>query len=188
MSNSSIIINVPRGKQGLPRIPVDMSRVYEAENRLHEIAFVTPATSRELSSYFNQACNETAKYLAWVEYEILQANKTFDICRAKVILDKAPVEAAKLKEVGGKPNEDWRDALVTMDVECQVALDTVNNLKAIKALLESKVKTFERAYFSAKLNSDEKDRIGASPNLTGTIGQLSDPQDNFMGQTQTRRM
>ena len=148
MSNKAITLNVPRGKPGLPCIPLDMNRVYEAEGRLAEIAYVTPVTSRELSTYFNQACNEAGKYLAWVEYEILQAVKTFDICRAKVILDKAPMEAAKLKESGGKPNEDWRDALVTMDPECQNALDTVNNLKAIKALLETKVKTFERAYFS----------------------------------------
>jgi hypothetical protein len=161
-----------------------MGRVYEAEGRLHEIAFVTPATTRELSAYFNEACNEASKYIAWVEYELLQASKTFDLCRARVILDKAPTEAAKLKESGGKPNEDWREALVTLDPECQAALDTINNLKAIKALLEGKAKAFERAYFSAKLNSDEKDRISASPNLTGAIGQLSDPQVNFMGKTQ----
>ena len=183
MSDKAIILHVPRGKTGLPPLPVDMTRIYEGEGRLKEIAYVTPVTSRELSSYFNEVCNEANKYIAWVEYEILQATKTFDLCRAKVILEKAPAEAQKLKDSGlGKPNEDWREALVTMDEDCQAALDSLNNLKAIKALLESKAKTFERAYFSAKLNNDEKTM--ASPNFSGTIGQLSDPQKNFMGKAQ----
>jgi hypothetical protein len=175
-------LSIPRGKPGLPQLSLDMSMIYQAESRLKEISYVTPVTSRELSSFFNQATNESTKYLAWIEYEILQAKKTLDIAKAKVILEIAPVEANRLKEAGIKMNSEWREALIAMDDDCQKAQDILNALYAVKYLLEGKAKTFERAYFSAKMVAEERNMVSATPNLSGNIGQLYGNDVRLMGE------
>jgi hypothetical protein len=166
-------LSVPRGKLGLPPIVLDLSRIDHGESRLKEVSYVTPLTSRELSSFFNEVTNEATKYLAWIEYEILRAKKECDIARARVILEKVPAEAEKLMATGMKANSEWRDALIATDPEYQQCYDIVSALTAIKYLLEGKAKTFERAYFSAKLVGEERSMVSATPNLNGVNGQLN---------------
>jgi hypothetical protein len=178
---SSTILVVPRGKAQLAPLNLEMKRIYEGESRLKEVAYVTPITAQELSSFFNQVCNETTKYEAWIEYEILRSQERIDTIKAGIIIDKMPELAQKLKESGQKPSEDWRAAIVALDPEYRSAVEILNALKAVKMLLHNKSETFKRAYFSASKISDDKKKISATPNLNGNIGQLSDPQTNFMG-------
>ena len=166
-SGGSSILMIPRGIPGLSPMTLDMSLVYSAEKRLGEVAMVSPATAPELIGYFNEACNATTKYLAWVEYEILMAQKHYELARAHVILEKAPDAYDKIKDRGIKFNEDFRGALVTMDRDCQGRLDTLNALKAVRVLLENKAKSFERAYYACKTTWDRKQTTAASPNFSG---------------------
>jgi hypothetical protein len=161
---------------------LEMALVYQAEQRLHEVKIASPASAPELSGFFNEACNMTTKYLAWVEYEILQAKKYFDLAKAAVVLEKAPEEYKKFKDSGIKFNEDFREAVIARDTDCQARLDIMNSLQAIKAILEGKMKAFERAHYAVRNVSDNRNRIAAAPNLNGTIGMTTDlPQSNFMG-------
>lgn len=183
---SSLLV-LPRGKPGLPPLQLDMQLVNTAEKRLKEVAFVNPTTCLELSSFFNEACNEVTKYEAWIEYEILEAEKSLNKIKAQIIVDKLPALAKDLKDSGQKPNEAWRDAIITLDCDYERALDIVNSLYAVKMLLRGKSESFKRAYFSAKDVSRGKEQIGATPNLNGAVGQLAEPQSNFMGVTQLHK-
>ena len=183
----STIIVLKRGKDNLPPLQLQMERIYHAENRLKEVAFVTPVTSLELCSFFNEVCNETTKYESWVEYEILEAQKNLDKVKSGIIIDKLPELAKELKETGQKANEAWRDAIIMRDPDYEKALDKVNALKAVKSLLHNKAESFKRAYFSAKDIAKNKDQIGATPNISRAVGDLSDPQHSFMGTTQLNK-
>jgi hypothetical protein len=166
-----------------PAIQLDMTTLDEAERRLSDVRTVTPATQKDLEGLFNEAANTATKYLAWIEYEILQATKRFELDRATVILDKAPEYANSIKESGIKMNESVREALIARDESCQMSLDVLNSLKAVKALLEAKSESFIRAHYSSRAIADYK---GQTPmqNFGGAIGRLADqPQDNFMGDT-----
>jgi hypothetical protein len=185
VNNSTI--TVPRGGIGQPPLQLDMKLLLEAEVRLQEVRIVNPSTAPELTGYFNEACNMSNKYLAWIEYEIIQAKKNYDLARAVVILEKSIDEYEKqknrFKELGIKFNEDFREAMVIRDEECQTKKDTIDSLEAVKTLIEAKSKSFERAYYACRLIADNKNRVAASPNFSGVIGQTYDyPQDNFMGE------
>ena len=168
-SGGSNVLLIPRGVPGLSPMTLDMSMVYSAERRLGEVAIVTPGTAPELIGYFNESCNVTTKFLAWVEYEILMAQKHYDLAKAHVILEKAPDAFCKVKDKGIKFNEDFREALVITDIECQGRLDTLNALKAVRVLLENKAKSFERAYYACKTTWDRKQSVAASPNFSGLL-------------------
>ena len=175
---------IPRGTPNLARITLDLTDVYEGERRLVEVRAVNPLTAPELMGYFNEVCNTTTKYMAWIEYEILQAKKYVDLAKATVILERAPAAFTHLKDSGIKYNEDFRDAVVTQDQDYQKALDTLNQLTATKSLLESKSWSFIRAYNACKFVATSRGQIAASPNLNGAIGQTyEEPQDNFMGKS-----
>lgn len=172
----SKVLEIPRGGPNSSPISLEMSPIYEAESRLEEIRMVSPETAPELIGFFNVACNTTTKYLAWVEYEILQAEKHFDLAKATVILDKSPDFFIKLKESGIKPNEDMRNALIARDEECQEYLDKLNQLKAVRALLDSKAKSFVRAHNAAKVIFERKSFVAASPNLGTSFDKLDQLQ------------
>ena len=181
---TSTTFEIPRGTPNLAAISLDMTTIYQAEDRLHDVRIATPNNAPEMMGYFNQVCNTVTKYLAWVEYEILQAKKYLEIAKASVILEKAPEEFKRLKDVGIKYNEDFREAMVIRDVDYQKRLDALNTLVAAKSWLEGKAWSFVRAYNSCRFVADNRSFTAASPNLTGTIGQtFNEPQQNFMGKT-----
>lgn len=145
-------LEIPRGDAGNGNLSLDMSKIYLAEGRIPETRFSNLATLAELTSVFNEACNVTNKYIAWIKYEILRAKRNYDLAKSTVIIDKLPEEALKLKEFGFKSNTDFRDALITRDKDCATSKDILDTLEATKTFLESKVKTFERAYWDSKEN------------------------------------
>lgn len=177
----SNVLVIPRGTKGLASIKLDMSKVYETEARLHETSYVNPHSAVELTSVFNQGSGLVAKYICWINYEILQAEKELDLCKAVVILDKVPEQAHKLKELGIKPNEDYRNALITRDPECRAALDVLNGLKAAKEFLETKHKLFDRSYYSCRNLINQPTKY--TP-INTYAGSTADPQSNFMGENE----
>lgn len=178
------VLAVPRGIPGLAPLKLDMSTVYEAEQRVSETGSTSVENATQLAGYFNQACNTVGKYLAWVEYEINQAKKQFGLAKATVILEKAPEEWKKLSGIQGmKYNEDFREAVVARDPECQQWQDVVAALEASKKLLEGKFWTFVRAFNSCEARTEHRGIKAAQPVLNGFEGQTLDPNNNFMGAT-----
>jgi len=172
-------LSIPRGVPGLPALILEMEPLYVAERRLHEIRVVSPGTYKELEGFYNEVCNTTSKFIAWVEYERLQAVKHQGLERARVILEEAPLQFKKLQDSGIKFNEDFREAVVMRDQKYQEALDRLNSIIAVKTLLEGKFWTFQRAYNSCAEMKMNKAQIAASPNLTGV---LNTDDGNFIGE------
>ncbi|NBP13516.1 hypothetical protein EBU95_03840 [bacterium] len=168
---------LPRGKPDLPPLKLEMAEIYKAEGRLHEVSIVSPVTAPELMGYYNMVCNLTTKYISWIEYEILVAQKHFELAKSTVILDKMPDEVKRFKDSGMKANEDFRNALIARDPECSSTLDNLNQLIAVKALLENKARSFVRAY-NASRSIWERRSGTPTPNFNGTIGA---PASNLMG-------
>lgn len=168
---------LPRGKPDLPPLKLEMDEIYKAESRLHEVSIVSPMTAPELMGYYNTVCNLTTKYISWIEYEILVAQKHFELAKSTVILDKMPDEVKRFKDSGMKANEDFRNALISRDSECSATLDNLNQLIAVKSLLENKARSFVRAY-NASRSIWERRSGTPTPNFNGTIGS---PASNLMG-------
>lgn len=184
-------LRIRKGTKDLPEersiLELPMDIIDQAEARLHEVRLVSVATATELKGAFNEAANATSKYMAWIEYEILKAKKQLDLDRATVILEKVPLEAIRLKESGIKMNEDMREALISKDEDCQYALDVLDSLKAMKALMDSYYWTFIRAHKSLEEVSNRKG-MTPTPNFGGHIGQTFDsPQINLMGKDERKK-
>lgn len=181
---SATTLTITRGVPNVGTMVLDMAPIYEAEQRLDEVRTVNPLTALELMGYFNTACNITTKYLAWVEYEILQAKKYLELARAAVILEKAPEAFKRYKDAGMKYNEDFRESIVATDTEYNTRLDTLNALLAVKALLDGKAWSFVRAYNACKYVTLNRSTSAAAPQLNNTLGETVDTVPaNFMGQT-----
>ena len=82
-----------------------------------------------------------------VDYEVSQASTNVDRVEAVILLDKA---ADILKKKGISSSADMREAVVQTDPEYQDAVNRLQALKAMSALLKGKLETFKRAYFDAK--------------------------------------
>lgn len=179
---------VPRGNPQKGDLVLDMSMIDQAEARLSEVRITNQATSKELEAIFNEAANLTTKYLAWVKYEILGAKKNHQLNRATVVLDKLPAEAVRLKESGIKMNEDYREAFIIRDKDCDASLDRLNTLEAVQALLEAQAETFIRAHYSARSIAQDKS-VTPTPSHSTSVGSLSQPEVQVMGGVQigTRR-
>lgn len=169
-------LTVPRGTPNLAPMSLDMTEVYLVELRLPDIRTANPGNAQELMGTFNAASNTLVKYIAWVDYEILQAQKFLGISKATVILDKAQEELKKYP--GLKNNEDFRNALIARDPECQERLDKLNGLIAVRALLDGKVKSFVRAYYTAQAVVE---RRGSNPSQNFTATAVGAPHENVMG-------
>lgn len=179
MSGGTELI-VPRGTPNLQPLKLAMGEIYAAEGRVHEVSFVNETTGTELAGFFNQATSIVGKYLGWVEYEILQAEKYLEEAKSDVIIDQAPEYAKKLKDTGMKMSEDIRAALVVKDKTYSQRLELLNGLKALKVFLKEKHDSFKRAYYScdAKTNGP---RGVPGKRINGSIGMTLEPQSNLMG-------
>jgi hypothetical protein len=178
------VLSVPRGNPGQPALELDLTPLDSAEKRLYEVRLNNSAIAKDLEGTFNEAANLASKYLAWVEYEILQAQKNHDLNRAVVILEVIPEKAKELKELGIKMNEDYREAMITRDENCAKSLDVLNSLKAVQALLKASLDTFVRAHYSSR-NNDKNQATAPTPNFTNVVGEMP-MNTNLMGKTEVK--
>lgn len=162
----SPVLSIPRGGPDTAPLQLDMTKIYQAEARVSEIAVSNIATVAELISVFNDAINTATKYISWLKYETVKAKKEFDLAKATVIIDVLPQKAMDLKDSGQKPNEDYRKALVDRDPACRAAQDIVDILEATSTFLSAKVKTLERAYWDCKDNVKRNTTNPATPALS----------------------
>jgi hypothetical protein len=142
---------------------LEMDEIYSAERRLSDVRTANPENAVEFMGAMNVAANLASKYMAWIQYELLMAQKHYDKRKAHVILVKMPEEAEKLKERGIKVNEDIREALLTQDDECFKLRDRIDCLTAYYTIIEGKLKSFVRAFNAAKSVSDNRRASATAP-------------------------
>lgn len=166
MSKEVRVMSLPRGTPNSPDLKLDLSLLDLAESRLYEVRLNNPAMAKELEGLFNEAANLAAKYLAWIEFELLQARKNLDLERATVLIDVIPLKALELKETGMKMNEDLREAIIMREPAYIKALDTYNSLLAAQSLIKANMDTFVRAHYSAR-NKDKERSFAPTPQFNG---------------------
>jgi len=164
-SGQSASLVVPRGRNGLTPIYLDMTEVYRIEKRIQDIKIADPLSLPDLISDFNYAFVLIGKMIATVELELSEAKMSLNEARSIVMLDKVD---GILKEKGvTKSSTDLREAVVTLDPSVKEANQKVAILQAYSELLYNKAKAMEMAYHGAKEVNKTQARIPDSNNYGG---------------------
>lgn len=145
----------------LPKMTLDLTKIKEGEDRLHEAQAVNPATYSELEYIFNEGYREAKKHLSQVGYQITRAEKALREAKSRALLDDYP---SFLKEKDMKDNAQVRDAYLETIKDYTDAQDRIDMLKAVESLLESKVKVFENTCRYMKKQIDLIIRSGMDSN------------------------
>lgn len=167
-------IEVPRGKGVGSPIWVDLQPIVLAEQRMAEVAMVTPAKAPELLYTFNKAWKDLNEIVAKVKAEKTYAEVELSRVRGELILDVIP---GVLKEKGliraGNPagSEDLRQAVLDTNATYLGAQDRVNQITTFHDILNGKLTSFRMAYESTKKILGESHGMinNANPYLGGGI-------------------
>lgn len=168
MSDKSLPVNFAErttltipATENRPAVPLDLTRVKEGESRLIEAKTVNPATYSELEFTFNEGYREAKKNLSVIGYEITQAEKEIRQIKSIYLIDEYP---DFLKDKKLKDNAANREAFLERQDVYVAAMDRLNMLKSLEALLEGKVKVFENVCRYMKKSMDLVIRSGIDPN------------------------
>ena len=104
---------------------------------------VSPVTYAELESVYNESYRELRRHLATVGYQIVRAQAAVEAAKATFIIDTYPTILQTLPRALQSQASTLNAHLSRCD-EYTSALDRLGMLKAVEALLDGKVKTFEK--------------------------------------------
>jgi hypothetical protein len=144
-----------------PALILPISRIREAESRLHESKVVNAASYSELEYVFNEGYREARKNIVSLEYESTKASKAVEDAKALALIDHYN---DFLKEKKLKDSSDMRAAFLQQRPDYTSAVDRVNMLKAVISLMEGKVKVFENVCRVMKKAMDLEIRSGIIDN------------------------
>lgn len=145
----------------LPQMTLDLTKIKQGEDRLHEAQVVNAGTYSELEYVFNEGYREAKKHLSQVGYQITRAEKALREAKSRALLDEYP---AFLKSKDLKDSAQIRDAYLETVKDYTDAQDRIDMLKAVDALLDSKVKVFENTCRYMKKQIDLVIRSGMDVN------------------------
>lgn len=150
--NSNYALTIPTFRDSSELIlPLDKTR--EGERRLLEAKDVNPITYVELESAYNEAYRELKRHLATIGFQITKAETAVEIAKSDFLIDEYPaiIQALPSKSMD---NADFRKAHLMRDTDFTDACDRVNMLKAMEALIDGKIKVFERTCAFMKKRMD----------------------------------
>jgi hypothetical protein len=142
-----MVIIVPNPLQNLQPNSFDIGDAIAAENRVHEIAFVSMSTAPELMSVFVKACFSLATVYAKLQKEHRFAEKKLAERKAEVMLDIVPI---KLAEKKASANEQNREAVVESDHEYNRMAYAEIEIEAALMLVREKLRSMEGALGAVK--------------------------------------
>lgn len=123
-----------------PALRLEMGNIREAELRLIEAKTVNPITYVELEHSFNEAYRDLKRHLASIGFAISQAQKALEDAKANIILGSYQEHA---KAFPKEANADVRNAFLTRDPAYTAAAERIDQLKAIEANMDGKIKVIE---------------------------------------------
>ena len=159
-------LKVVRGKPNSGILSVSLEDFRRAEDRIPEIAAMTPQKAPELLALFNRIYLDLDKLVKQVELEVHTAKQHQATVKATVILEKAE---DYFKERGIKGSPDWRQAVVDLDEDYQKATERLNALEAAREFLKGKQKGIEMAFGSVRKIIGESMYNHRNTNLNGTV-------------------
>jgi hypothetical protein len=158
MATEAIELTCPRGDPLKGTLKFEMTKVYAAQNRIPEVAYVNTQKAPELLAVFNEAYLDLTRALSWLEVEVGAAEAGVQRRRSTVILDLSP---DILKKKGYlKSSQDLREACVNDDDEYQALMERQTAILAMKEFLRGKLKALEMAYTSVKKIIGDKPMLG----------------------------
>lgn len=138
--------------KGSPEISLTLSKTREAESRLLEAKDVNPATYADLESMFADGFNESKKVSAVVAYEITKAEKALEVAKSNFLIDTYQEKIKGLPK--SQDSSDLRKAWLMRDVDYVAAQDRIDMLKAIEALIDGKIRLFDKVSSFMKKRMD----------------------------------
>jgi hypothetical protein len=142
---------------------LSLNSTREGESRLLEAKMVNPITYADLECCYNQAYRELKRHLATIGFELSKADNALETAKSNFLID---VYQEKIKDLPKSyDSSDLRKAHLMRDSAYVDAKNRVDMLKAMEALLDGKIKVFERTCAFMKKRMDLVLRSG-----------LSDPQ------------
>ena len=140
------------------RLTLNYTRV--GESRLLEAKSVSPINYSDLESCFNQAYRELKTNLAIVGDQINKADVLVEKAKSDFLIDRYQEKIKDLPK--SYDSADLRKAWLMRDIDYTSAKDRLDMLKAMEALLDGKIKVFERTCAFMKKQMDLLLRSGLS--------------------------
>lgn len=127
----------------LPGFVLELNNVREAERRLIEAKTVNAITYADLEHTFNEAYRDLKRHLATVGFHLAKAEQHLEEVKADILLDRYP-EYLKANEVKrSNDSADLRKAFMSRDVVYKAAIDRIDQMKALQANMDGKIKVME---------------------------------------------
>lgn len=123
-------------------VALSLNKTREGESRLLEAKMVNPVTYADLTSCYNEAYRELKRHLATVGYELTKADNALETAKSNFLIDSYQEKIKDLPK--SHDSSDLRKAWLMRDEAYLAAKDRVDMLKAVEALLDGKIKVFEK--------------------------------------------
>lgn len=173
MSDSPDLLYCPPGNGEGEPIVIDMAYWARLEQRIQEVAIVTPAKAPELLATFNRAALDLDRLANNLELEHQLAVRRAEKIRGQILLDEVPgILKAKGLATERSPmgSEDMRQAILSQNTQYQCALDSADMIKAMTRVIRGKYDAFERAFRSVRTLVGEATFNFSNLNLKGDTG------------------
>jgi hypothetical protein len=145
-------LSIPNPRTGGDlRLRYSLNSVRNAEDRVHEIAIVTPTKGPELLSVFSLALKDLSDHLPQLHYQSTISSKKRRERRAVVVLEVVPRLLAEKKLTN---NETNREAIVEQDPEFSVLTDVEAEIEAAYIYVREKYRTIESHLNAVKKSMD----------------------------------
>ena len=146
--------------QGIEQISLNLTKTREGESRLLEAKMVIPITYADLESCYNQAYRELRTNLAVIGAQIAKADNAMEMAKSNFLIDSYQDKIKDLPK--SYDSADLRKAWLMRDEAYLAAKDRLDMLKAMEALLDGKIKVFEKTCAFMKKTMDLILRSGLS--------------------------
>lgn len=159
--NNSDYISIPE-LNGAPSVKLFTGNIKSAESRFIDAKNVNWSTYNDLEYSFNEGFREAKKNLVEIGFALSRTVKLQNERKSALVLDEYP-DFLKLK--GMKDNATVRDAFIERDEPYTVYQNRIDQLKAMEAMMDSKIKVFENVCRFMRKTIDMDIRSGINKNL-----------------------
>ncbi len=128
--------------QKIEELRLALTYTREGEKRLLEAKTVNPITYVDLESCYNQAYRELKTNLAIIGDQLNKADNALETAKSNFLIDQYQEKIKDLPK--SYDSADLRKAWLMRSEPYLAAKDRVDMLKAMEALLDGKIKVFER--------------------------------------------
>lgn len=144
-----------------PELVLPLTATREGESRIIEAKTVSPISYSDLEHCYSAAYRELKSAIATLGYQKAQAQKAMDEAKSEFLIDHYYGEIMRDKPKS-HDSSDLRSAHLNRFVPYMEALDRYNMVSAMEALVDGKIKVFERTSAYMKKQMDLIIRGGLS--------------------------